>query len=244
MSQPDWLTVTSEQEWLSSKEDWRLLNYLEERGGLSDRKWRLYACASVRRIWPLIGEPVCRQAVEGAERFADGLITPHDATAIREAAELLAWPTQAGYAPYTADFVASQAIVTVEGSNCSGQSRWVSGMVWQVDMATSDGYSDEKWATWSEVSANILRDLFGPFPFRPVTVDPALLKNDAIVKLAKDAYEHRRLPEGTLDPGRLGALADALEAAGCNDQEVLAHLRQAGEHYRGCWPLDLLLQKL
>ncbi len=62
-------------------------------------------------------------------------------------------------------------------------------------------------------------------------------------KLARFAYEHRTLPEGTLEPARLAALAEALEAAGCTDSEVLAHLRLQGPHWRGCLALDLLLQK-
>lgn len=57
------------------------------------------------------------------------------------------------------------------------------------------------------------------------------------------AYEERSLPAGTLEARRLAILADALEDAGCRDQEVLNHLRQPGEHWRGCHALDLLLGK-
>ena len=39
----------------------------------------------------------------------------------------------------------------------------------------------------------------------------------------------------------LPVLADALEEAGCTDQAVLAHLRDPGPHFRGCWVLDVLL---
>jgi hypothetical protein len=42
---------------------------------------------------------------------------------------------------------------------------------------------------------------------------------------------------------RLPVLADALEEAGCQDADILAHCRQAGEHVRGCWVVDLLLGK-
>ena len=38
-------------------------------------------------------------------------------------------------------------------------------------------------------------------------------------------------------------LADALEDAGCADAQVLGHCRAGGEHVRGCWALDLLLDK-
>ena len=35
-------------------------------------------------------------------------------------------------------------------------------------------------------------------------------------------------------------LADALEDAGCTDPDILNHCRQAGEHVRGCWVVDLM----
>ena len=38
------------------------------------------------------------------------------------------------------------------------------------------------------------------------------------------AYDERLLPCGELDPVRLAALADALEEAGCNSDDVLGHL--------------------
>ena len=68
--------------------------------------------------------------------------------------------------------------------------------------------------------------------------------NDAtVVRLAQAAYEERRLPAGTLDSGRLAVLADALEEAGCSDEQALQHLRWSGAHYRGCFVVDLLLGK-
>jgi hypothetical protein len=39
-------------------------------------------------------------------------------------------------------------------------------------------------------------------------------------------------------------LADALEEAGCDSPDVLAHCRDAaGVHVRGCWVVDLVLGK-
>jgi hypothetical protein len=68
--------------------------------------------------------------------------------------------------------------------------------------------------------------------------------NDAtVVRLAQATYEERHLPAGTLDSGRLAVLADALEEAGCSDEQALQHLRSSGAHYRGCFVVDLLLGK-
>src|SRR5262249_41674119 len=40
---------------------------------------------------------------------------------------------------------------------------------------------------------------------------------------------------------RLPALGDALEAAGCQDAEILGHCRGPGPHVRGCWVVDLAM---
>jgi hypothetical protein len=43
---------------------------------------------------------------------------------------------------------------------------------------------------------------------------------------------------------RLPILADALEDAGCDHPDVLAHCRGPGPHARGCWVVDLVLGKV
>ena len=61
-------------------------------------------------------------------------------------------------------------------------------------------------------------------------------------RTAKEAIA-RELPRLRTYQGKLGwsaqVLADALEDAGA-DAELVAHLREPGLHYRGCWCLDLL----
>lgn len=60
--------------------------------------------------------------------------------------------------------------------------------------------------------------------------------NGTVVKLAQAIYDERAFD-------RLPILADALEDAGCTNQDILAHCRGGGEHSRGCWVVDLLLGK-
>jgi hypothetical protein len=38
-------------------------------------------------------------------------------------------------------------------------------------------------------------------------------------------------------------LADALQDAGCDNDEILNHCRGAGIHVKGCWVVDLILSK-
>jgi hypothetical protein len=96
-----------------------------------------------------------------------------------------------------------------------------------------------------QAQAALLRCVFGPLPFRPVSIAPSLLSwNDGlVVKMAQAIYDERQVPSGHLDPQRLAILADALEDAGCDDAELLVHLRGPGPHVRGCFIVDLLLSR-
>jgi hypothetical protein len=69
----------------------------------------------------------------------------------------------------------------------------------------------------------------------PVAADPGWLTAD-VVALARGIYDERAFD-------RLPVLADALQDAGCDHPDVLAHCRGPGPHVRGCWVVDLLLGK-
>ncbi len=83
--------------------------------------------------------------------------------------------------------------------------------------------------------ANLLRDIFGSLPFRSPKFEPAW-RTQRSVELAKSIYEQRSFE-------RLPLLADILEENGCNGNDILTHCRQPGPHVRGCWVLDLILEK-
>jgi hypothetical protein len=106
---------------------------------------------------------------------------------------------------------------------------------------------DQRSAAASEGrgQSDLLRDVFGPLPFRELNIDPAWLAWDGctVRRLAGSAYDERAMPGGTLDRARLAVLADALEEAGCADADILGHLRGPGPCVRGCWAVDLLLGK-
>ncbi|WP_439621489.1 hypothetical protein [Gemmata sp.] len=38
-------------------------------------------------------------------------------------------------------------------------------------------------------------------------------------------------------------LADALQDSGCESDDILGHCRVPGPHVRGCWVVDLVLEK-
>ena len=63
-------------------------------------------------------------------------------------------------------------------------------------------------------------------------------------RIERMSRESRLPPEKSLqslDLKRLPVLADALEEAGCTDEQVLGRLRGPGTHVRGCFVVDLLL---
>ena len=78
-------------------------------------------------------------------------------------------------------------------------------------------------------------DIFGN-PFRPVAFDAAW-RTDTAVSLSKGMYESR-------DFSAMPILADALQDAGCENEDILNHCRnEALPHVRGCWVVDLVLGK-
>jgi hypothetical protein len=81
----------------------------------------------------------------------------------------------------------------------------------------------------------ILRDIAGPLPFRPVTIDPRW-QSSTVLDLARTIYEQRTFEH-------LPILADALMDAGCDNEDIIQHCQSKEPHVRGCWVLDLLLGK-
>jgi hypothetical protein len=103
-----------------------------------------------------------------------------------------------------------------------------------------DSYSRSKPPDWkgeplrSNRQLEFLRDIFGN-PFRPVAFDPAWRTSDS-TGIAKKMYADRNF-------SAMPVLADALEEAGCDSVHILLHCRTPGTHVRGCWVVDLVLDK-
>jgi hypothetical protein len=95
----------------------------------------------------------------------------------------------------------------------------------------------------NQTRAALIRDIFGPHPFRPVRVAPRVLgwRDGIVVKLARSIDAESRHHRGTLHPDRLVVLAAFLITAGCTDASLVEHLRGEGPHVCGCWAVDCLL---
>jgi hypothetical protein len=218
----------TEAEWLAATDPMQMLEALWASGTASGRKARLFACGCCRHVWDQLLGGLSKQAVEATERLVDG---PPGEDLGRLGGM---W----------------DRVIFEEGG-------WQSNKVASgLCQAVLEGWRAAQQVAWetSRLAARrkerqyqiaLLRCILGPLPFRPVYVPPSVgMWNDGtVVRLAEAAYQERSFPEGTLDKARLAVLADAVEEAGSEDAELLGHLRGPGPHCRGCWPVDLLLNK-
>jgi hypothetical protein len=208
----------------------------------SSRKYLLFACTCVRRLWHLLPDERSREAVKVTERFVDGRATEAELQQASDTARAaLEAHLDARGGPNEASGPSTALILTdLEGGGAygiaHGVTTWTARALWK----TSDRY-EEYHAEFHQRQPRSLRDIFGN-PFQPVSLDPSWVTPD-VLALAQAVYEDRVLPAGTLAPDRLAVLSDALQDAGCGDATILSHCRSSLPHYRGCWVVDLLLGK-
>jgi hypothetical protein len=234
----------TEAEWDACADPEKMVVFLGRR--TSRRKLRWFACACCRRLWEHLKDEDVRKALDRAERYADGHIRNstadrwyHRACRSRERQE-----TRSGFTP---EWMACHAVASaVLSDRYAGMLDVHRHVARAVADRTGERRGSPAWEAARRAASRelvpVLREVVGN-PFRPVTVSPAWLSwNDAaVVRLARAAYEAPVLPAGKLDNARLAVLADALEEAGCGDEQLLRHLRSGGEHFRGCFVVDALL---
>jgi hypothetical protein len=188
---------------------------------LSERKRRLFASACCRRIWDLLADDTLRKGVETAELLADRRLRPAARPGLRKRIARL------GDGGHVSQFAACAVRWAIERNPhyplCSAQYASEARA-----FATTGGFS-KAVAAEQRQQIDLLRDVFGN-PFRPVMIDPAWL-TPAVLGIARGVYDERAFDD-------LPILADALEDAGCDDEQVLGHCRSAGPHVRGCWVVD------
>jgi hypothetical protein len=214
----------TEAEWLTSTDPLPMLRFLRDR--VSDRKLRLYFCGGCRAIWDALVLKPSREAVETAERYADGVASIEDLRRANYWAEpecLLDLPDSGWPAARLAEYTTSDLLLRVDpdSDHPTGFSRWCLGQFENMRRVSWPG----KW---------LIHDLFGN-PFRPVAVAPSWL-TPTVVSLAAGIYQVRAFD-------RLPILADALQDSGCENDDVLTHCRGPGPYVRGCWVVDLVLGK-
>jgi hypothetical protein len=219
-----------EAEWLAHDSPAFLASFDKVRSA-ADRKRRLFACHCCRLIWDRLTDARSRTAVEVAEHFTEGAASGAEVTA----AEGGALATAESAAQAVAEGISPQARATAA---------WAAVEASVPDPVPADvvryvvpgrRVDPKRYAELARRVVALLRCIFGN-PFRPGTLAPDLLRwrDGLLVAAARRMYDAR-------DFSDMPVLADMLQDAGCDDEQVLTHCRQGGEHVRGCFLIDHLL---
>jgi hypothetical protein len=241
------MSVT-EAEWQSSTDFWPMHAHLWEVARHRPRKYRLVAYGICRRLYQNHPTEQIHHLLDQVEAYADdpqarelvrvtfeGTV---DALGDEQSVLLAACDPSHPYDRYDSNEVAR--VVTFAQDRA--YYRWLAEHPEPIE-------DDEAWEAETRhlgdeakaIGAQVLREVFGN-PFRSVLFDRNWL-TPAVLSLAWAAYDDRHQPGGHLKSDRLAILSDALVEAGCTDTDILGHLRSPGPHFRGCWPLDRLLEK-
>jgi hypothetical protein len=193
---------------------------------LGPGRQRLFAVAVCRVLLQWINYPAVHAALEAVEIFAE---TGKSKAALRRA---------------------RQAVQTLRMDIARGQLDGATDLaLFVVQMAASEnavsgtiGQAIEVLARAEHISVEAARRRFYPTyqeiagPAPPVAFSPEWRTSTA-VQLARTMYDAREF-------SGMPILADALQDAGCDSDELLAHCRDPqAVHVRGCWVVDLVLGK-
>jgi hypothetical protein len=254
----------TEQEWLECSDPVPMLAFVGNNA--RRRKLQLFACACCRRIWKWMdGET--RVALEAEEALAGGspdamhcLVSRKTFLETRPVQATPAGPIDArGFTGTSNDllmniFALGQHLLHNQAPSPQQHARRVvrfalDGAILEVvdgiaaiisDADESEARGEQRTTAPDTVRneyrehANLLREILGN-PFRASSVAVEWLTADVLM-LARGIAEEQAFD-------RLPILADALQDAGCDDQDILDHCRSGGPHHAACWVLDLIFQR-
>jgi hypothetical protein len=225
-----------------------MLAWLNEQDA-SARKFRLFTCAAARSLWELMTRDLARETVLIGERYADGECSEAErragAEALRKTYPARMWPDDPVSASYCAGMVAyycawSNPVTRRPGLHLKNHgapsvAHWTQFTLVLAETGLWDHVANHPLAVAeAEHQCRLLRDIFGN-PFHPIRF-AIRWRTGAVVGVAEAIYAERGF-------GEMPVLGDALEEAGCSEADILAHCRQPRPHVRGCWVLDLALNK-
>ena len=216
----------TEAEWPECQEPQKMIKAVQKRG--SERKLRLVIVAAARLVWDQLPVGEMREAVEACEARAEGVVGQE---------------TLDGYRRRFYDtYMLSDSPPEQRQWAENPATRSVFVLVFATtypDSSLRTLANNEYWRIGIEPRGNqigdIIRDIFSN-PFRPVTPDPEW-RTSTSVAIARGMYDSH-------DFSPMPILADALQDAGCENEDVLGHCRGSGPHMRGCWVVDLVLGKV
>src|SRR5262245_29253132 len=231
--QEDWFESLMDEyttlvtKWTTSNDPLWMLEFLQ--GKVSNRKLKLFAVACCRRSRDFNTDMGYRNVVDLEEKEADGFAIADD---FRIAVE----PDVPSGNNFDVQLVPSVLLSNSLEAAKDAVTEAVESAAWNIAYSSGFWHSirDNEQATL----ATLLRDIVGN-PLLPLLgIDSSWLawNEGTILKLARRIYDERAFDD-------LPILADALEDAGCDNADILAHCRGPGPHVCGCWVVDLLLAK-
>jgi hypothetical protein len=198
----------TEAEWLTATDPTPMLEFLK--GKTSDRKLRLFYCNCSRRIWHLIIHEGYRNIVEVSEMVADGY---GDEGQLKEAVDYAYaqhGTQQLNHALWAASLCGAFSNLMLHEPFYGD---WHDPFH-QAAEAVAEASNNREEALVIELLAqcDFIRDVFGN-PFRPITLNPSWLTS-TVIALATGIYSEKAFD-------RMPILADALQDAGCEKEEIL-----------------------
>lgn len=199
----------------------RLVDYLRSERNCQ-RKALLALCALCRNTWNHIAFECNWRALEASEDYADGLITQE---VLKEH-----WRNTRFEPLLYCEWVCAAA------GPAYAQGHWkpMSEQDHAALVAFHSTLTDEVRLRWCREELMMALDVLD-FAFRSFAFSPHW-RTDTVMVLARTMYESR-------DFNSMPILADALQDAECDNDDILNHCRGSGPHVRGCWVVDNILSK-
>ena len=219
----------TESGWLNFTKLGPLMIFAFDRPKVTTRQAVLFGCGCCRCAFDWRLPDFECDAIEALERYHDGEITRKTWLKYRRALDPRRWGKEwsRSATKWERDF--RDAVVHLYFASVG---RAVPDLLLRaVESVGSVQYS----AAFEAKLCSILRDIFGN-PYRSVSFSAAW-RTDTVLALANQMYESREF-------SGMPILADALQDAGCENEDVLNHCRDANQtHVRGCWVVDRVLGK-
>lgn len=206
--------------------------------GTPDRKRLLLVAHLLRLLSDQLTHPIFLEAIEAGEKCADGLISKERMWEVEgRAADFC---DSRRFRPQAADDAANCAHRYLYSQDeTSEMVVWAAGSravrLAKARGKRADRIRREAQDAMKRLNRLLIYEVHGN-PFRPVKFADSWRTGTAVA-LAKQMYESR-------DFSAMPILADALQDAGCDNDDALTHCRDTSlMHVRGCWVVDLVLGK-
>jgi hypothetical protein len=241
----------TEAEWLSGTDLAAHVRFASER--LSPRRQRLLAVAFCRAVAHLFDHPDLTSALATIEWYADGRDPIAELEKARNRCRAVAQESNETYnrqvdagtggdegyvrrelawsVAYAATTPLPLAEVGTRAAQAAVQAQTGAVLLIPVASAAFDAAVAEQMSVMRSVVWEVVGN-----PFRAVNFSPEWRTHTAIA-IARQMYDSREF-------SAMPILADALQDAGCDNEELLQHCRDTNaKHARGCWVVDGVLEK-